>query len=526
MEKLKKMINRKNFGIAVALFVLLQPIIDLDYLLYEKLNQLGLPRLSTIVRFVVLPLLILWAYMTQTKDKKKTAILAVSYGVVFAAYYVGHCLQAARLIDVMYFTTNFKFNWYQELVYLLTLVLPFGITYCVVVLKPSERRIKQAVAITSGLVAIPIFVSNLFVFGLSTYNGKAVANFLAWFTETEYHPRQLATKFYFAEGNTIGILMFIILPLMYYFFTKAKNKKEKIAWIVLIVIQSLSMQILGTRVATYGAVIVPVYFTVLYGVDVFMKNQKFSRICFITPLIIAIFFGLMLPYTPAVVNQNLNATNDVALIESNIPDEIANLKNENEALMPGTVEYNQFYIYMFEEYGIRAGYVHTVPQEYYIYWYNYKFDPIFWMDVIEMDVYDRVNGRQIQTIFMNYKLEKLQPTEHILGAGYSTFMNGSIILEQDFVQQWMTLGILGFSLTMLPWIVITAGLILVMVKKWKKHFNLTTFVYGAALVSGFGVGVVSGHTMDQFVTSTWLAVLLGILINRLFLTDSDGESNE
>ncbi len=517
MERFKAILNKKKWSIILMLFVLIQPLIDLDYLWYGLFEEWGIPRFSTVVRFVILPLLILWSFAMQEKNKKKTLMAGIFYGAALLVYYILHSIQAQALYDVMGFTTNFKFSWYQELVYILTLVLPLGLTYCLTILKPTEKMMKIMVVATSLITAVPIFVSNLFVFGRSTYYSDGVANFFVWFTENEFHPRQLATKFYFSEGNTIGILLFMVLPLLYYFFTRAQSKKEKIALGGLIAVHSMSMQILGTRVATYGAVLIPAYFIVLYLIDVLLKNQRLNRINLITPIVFALLFGWILPYTPAVVNQKLDAVNDLAIIRSEVSDEISKTISEKELLVPGSVEFNQFYIYMFEEYGLRAGYINTVSKEYYIDYYNYQFDPIFWMNVVEMDVYDRVNGRQIQTVFMKYKLENLQPTDHLLGAGYSTFMNGSIILEQDFIQQWMTLGIIGFALTLFPWIVLVGIFFFQLFKNWKKNFRLEVLVYGASLISGFGVAVVSGHTMDQFMTSTWIAFLTAILINQLII---------
>ncbi len=525
MKKIKEIFSKKRWEVSLVLLILIQPLIDLDYLWYGTFEQWGVPRFSTIIRFVVLPLLILWTYALQTKNKKKTTILGILYGVMIVAYTVAHCIQANALYDVMGFTTNFKFSVYQEIVYLVTLLLPLGIIYAVTLLNPTEKLLKKMVGITSAIVALPIFLSNLFVFGMSTYSGKAVANFFVWFSENDYHPRQLATKFFFAEGNTVGILLFILLPLLYFFFTKAKTQKEKIGWGTLIFIHSLSMQILGTRVATYGAILVPAYFLVLYLLDVALKHQQFKKSNALLPLVFVLIFMTILPYTPAVLNQKLNETNDIAIIESDISDKIENEKGEHEQLVPGTVEYNQFYIYMFEVYGIDAGYIHTVSQEYYIYYYNYKYDPVFWMQVIEMDPYDRLNGRQIQSIFMNYKMEELKDTDHFLGVGYSTFMNGSIILEQDFIQQWMTLGYIGFLLFMSPWLILLILFLFNLFKDWKNKFNLEILVYGAAFVSGLGVAVVSGHTMDQLMTSSWLAVFVAVLIHRL-LIDEKGDRND
>lgn len=521
---MKKIFNSKNWMIALTAFIVLQAWLDMDYFLDEPLGQLGLPRISTIIRFIALPCIIVWGYFLQTENKKKTAILGISYGFVFLIYYIAHSYQASQLVEVMRLTLNFSFSWYRELVYLLTLTLPFGIMYCVCLLNPTEKWVKNITMATSALISVPILISNLFVFGYSTYEGKAVANIFAWFLGSKHSPRQLATKFFFGEGNTVGIVLFTILPLLYYFFVKTTNKREKRIWVALIFIQSLSMQILGTRVGTIGAVIVPAYFIVLYLVDVLLKNQKFKKMCVFVPIISLTVFGLILPYTPAIRNQKIDTANDSTLVNSGVQREFKTFKNTSglKELVPGTVEYDYAYIYMFETYGIETGYINSVPNRYYLEWYYYTFDPEFWISVLEMDVYDRLNGRQIQRYFMDYKMKKLKPTDHLLGAGYSTFMNGSIILEQDFIQQWMTLGIIGFTITLFPWIALVTVFLWKLMTEWKKYFNLEIFVYGAALLSALGSAYVSGHTMDQFMTTAWIAVLAAILFNKMIL-NKDGD---
>ncbi|SJZ58779.1 O-antigen ligase family protein [Anaerorhabdus furcosa] len=515
---MKKLFNEKNLSIAIILLIALQPIIDMDYLAYEFLDQFGLPRLSTIIRFLIIPGLILWTFFLKEKNKKKVITVVLIYGALLGGYFVLHCMSASQAYNIMGFTTNFKFSWYQELIYILTLILPFGITYCVYNMNFSETVIKKIVYFLSSIISIPIFLGDLFVFGKSTYFGYTVANFFTWFTGIyeQYHPRELASKFFFNEGNTIGILLFMILPLMYYFFTKENNKKTKIMVGVLIGIQSLSMQILATRVATYGAIIIPIIFLVLYLFDaLIMKNQKIMKNVVILCICFAGLFGAILDFTPAVQNQKVDAENTVALIDNGAVHEGKKGLKGGVGLVPGSTEFNNFYIHMFREYGINAKYISSVPSMYYIDWYNYNYDPKFWVDVTFMDVYDRVNGRQIQTIFMNYKLDKLNTYQKIMGAGYSTFMNGSIILEQDFKQQWMTLGPIGSFLTIFPWIAsLLVGAFLV-VKKWKQLFKLDIFVYAMSFVAALGTAYMSGHTLDQFISTTFMALLLGTLFCKI-----------
>lgn len=528
MNKLAKLFNEKVLSIAIIALIIAQPIIDMDYLIYGFLDQFGLPRFSTIVRFLIIPGLIVWTFFLKDKNKKKTLLVGGLYGAVLAVYFYFHCQNAITAYSIMGFTTNFEFSIYQELVYILTLILPFGLTYCIYHMKITEKMIKMITYVTSSIIALPIFFGDLFVFGISTYEGYTMASFISWFTGGYeiYHPRVLASKFFFNEGNTIGILMFMLLPLLYYFFSKAINKKEKIAVGILIAIHSLSMQILATRVATYGAVLIPIAFLILYIFSsLILKNEKFKTSVLIFTICMAALFGAILNFTPAVVNQSIDAINDVALSENGAADKGREELDSDKAkaLIPGTKEFDDFYIYMFEDYGIRAKYASSIPKQYYLDWYNYKYDPKYWVDVLFLPLEQRVGGRTIQTNFMNYKLSTLNSNQRFWGAGYSTFMNGSILLEQDFKQQWLTLGPLGSFLTTIPWVIAVLGGAILVIIKWKKLFKLDIFVYAMSLVAALATAYTSGHTLDQFITTTFMALLLAILLNKIVEAYKKGE---
>ena len=83
--ELKKIFNEKILYISTVLLITLQPLIDMDYLLYEFLNSFGLPRFSTILRFIIIPLMIIWCFFVVDKNKKKTFIFGLIYGIMEAS---------------------------------------------------------------------------------------------------------------------------------------------------------------------------------------------------------------------------------------------------------------------------------------------------------------------------------------------------------------------------------------------------------------------------------------------------------
>lgn len=500
------------------IFLAIQPIIDMDYLIYDYLDQFGLPRPSTIIRFVIVPLLIIFSFIVREKKKKKTFVLACIYGVTLLAYFVLHTKQCVAIFDRLALTDNFYFSTFQELTYVSTLVLPYGIVYLSYQEDFNRNEVKLITCILSASISITIVLGDLFVFAKSTYYGYTVGNIFTWFNGIydSYHPRTLASKFFFNEGNTIGILLFMILPMMYYFFAVSEEKKEKKRLGLLIFIQSLSMQMLATRVATYGAVLIPAVFLVIYIFTNFiLKQGKVQKSVLLSTICFTIIFACILPLTPAIQNQKVDAINDTALLHNGMASqgelELANA----EDLIPGTEAYINFYVYMFETYGINARYIQSVPSMYYTEYYSYQVDPKFWVDVTFMDVFDRVSGRQIETIFFNYKYQNLTFKEKFLGMGYSTFMNGSIVLEKDFKQQIYTLGYIGELVCIMPWLATIFYGFIEFVRRHKKLLNLENITMAFSVAAGIGAAWVSGHMLDQFVTTTYLAFLVSLLLRKV-----------
>lgn len=519
MTTLKKIFNEKLLHRLIIVFVMIQPLIDMDYLFYEQLDAFGLPRFSTVVRFLVLPALVIWSFCLREKQKKQTFIIAAVYGILFLTYFVLHCRQAEGLVERLWLTDNFRFSVFQELTYVLTLCLPYAVIYICYHEHFDQKELKSIVLFSSAIVSIPIVMGDFYVFAKSTYYGDTVGNFFSWFSGIYdwYHPRTLASKFFFNEGNTIGILLFMLLPLLYYFFAVETEKKTRNRILALIIVQSLAMQMLATRVATYGAVLVPIIFLVLYGFDVFvLKHRKFEKSVLLGCLCSAALFGAILNWTPAIQNQRVDAKNDVALLSNGAIQFAADDLKNAENLVPGSEEWINFYVYAFETYGINARYIQSVPSMYYTEYYSYQHDPWFWFHVCyDIPVFDRVSGRQIETIFFNYKYENLTAAEKILGMGYSTFMNGSIVLEKDFAQQIYTLGYAGEVLLLFPWIGILLYGFIMFIRYWKKLLTLENVCLALALAFGFGSAWLSGHYLDQFVTTVFTACITAYLLNRV-----------
>lgn len=515
MEKIKnlvKKINNQHLIIAMTVIVLIQPLIDLDYLIYPWLNPTGLPLPSTLIYFIGMPLVFFMAFLLKESNKKKVFWFVFSYLAIVGVYFIAHHIVVKDMFELLYLTNRYKYSITTELRYVLTLIIPLGLVYAFFKTEFDSKVFDRIILWSSILISFPLFFSNLFTFGPSTYyDGPTMSNFLTWFTGiyNTYNPKVLATRFYFSEGNTTGIILFSIYPLLINQFFKAKKK-----WfhLLLIVIQGIAMYVLATRVATYGVTIMIAAVSAVWFVLALLKKVKFDWKPFaILALLFSIFFA-SLPYTPAVVNIGIDNRNNNAVWEDESLRQQFKEEIGNEALIPGTAEFNYYYQHIFEQYH----WLLTQSDVYYKWYYPYTIDPKFYVDLIfEVNFYDRTSGRQFQMIFFNYKFDKLNSFQKVFGFGYSRFMMGSILLEQDFVMQGYTLGYLGTMLLTGPWLVLLGAIILLGLKKFKYIWNADFLVLGIAIVSILGGAYLSGHVLDQFFSSTYLALYIGMMFSIL-----------
>ena len=89
MRKIKEFLRpwfTQGTAIGILLLILaFQPMIDLDYLIYPFLNQFGLPRPSTIIRYLLIPALIVGCGQWDEREsvRQSVGILFLLVGALF-----------------------------------------------------------------------------------------------------------------------------------------------------------------------------------------------------------------------------------------------------------------------------------------------------------------------------------------------------------------------------------------------------------------------------------------------------------
>lgn len=517
---LNKLLKKETLFTIVFVLIALHPFYELDYLIADYLPF----RFTTLVNFVIYPLLVVILFFLYEKDKKKTIISTSIYVVILIVYFYFHDKQGYYLENNLYLTNLYHYKTKDEIFYILRLLIPLAYIYIYKLADLKEIIMEKVTICLSFFISLPILISNIIQKCETTYDiGELAGNIFDWFSlpfdETTHHPRNYATKFFFKEGNTISILLIIVLPFMYYFFLKEKDIKKKIGILLLIITDSLAMMIIGTRVAAYGAIIVPVAVILINIFTALIKTDKFNKVFAVVCVLLTLLNAGIFPYCPAYQNQLFDQT-DYAYqkvddkTQDLLKEEKQYVENETKNYTEYSDDWRDYYVNMFETYKHMMGVTQTV---YYEYFYDYHIDPKFWVDlIVDTPLEERVNARQIEKIFYNYKWGYMSNTNKLLGFTYSLFMWGGIVIEQDFIQQFYSFGYLGFPLIMGPWIVM---LLYVYYKflRGVKHgkWNMFNIVCLMSMTLAIATSYTSGHGIDQLSTSMFIALICGYLINNL-----------
>lgn len=505
LDKIKGwFLNPKLYVMLVVIFIMIQPLVDLDYLLNDLLKQYGLIVPSTLIRYLGLPVLAVIGFARVDRNKKKTFITIAILGIIWVVY-VGIHFITTKNLDLE-LPANYRFLTTIEIKYLLTMTLPFILMYVIWIAKLSNNLFNKVILSVSVFVSSMILLTDLLVISRGSYGGYTQGNFLSWFMGgyDQYSAIQLTSKAFFQEANVLGALLFILLPLLYKILVEVKRK-----WpvMLLILVHSLCMMIVGTRVATLGAIAIAIIALVGYLIILVLRQGEFKLSCLIFMISHIIVSLVILPYSPAIRYQSENSQQIQHNREEN--QKAPEISMDLEGLEEDSQEYNWQLIYIVRENAWLIG----IPA-YYDYYYPIEFDPVFWKSVLEQPFDLRADGRDLQKLFMEYKWEMLSTKQKLFGTSYSTLSEGGFIIEQDFLRQYYTLGILGALIFTAPYVILLLLSGFNILRRFKEQVTFGNGMMLVSVVAGLGAAYYSGHVLDTLLTSFFIAFVLITLYQK------------
>lgn len=508
-------------------FIVIQPLLDTYYLYTDKVvNMFGFSP-STIIRVgitFVLVLLTLW-----TLRNKKSWMFIIGYCVLVAIYGIAHLMNANQFQSVV--PGNFGYSLVSELLYLVRLMIPLCILFITFNTKISVKDFENAIKIILILIAGTIVITNIFKVSMNSYTNEIIKdNIFGWFTGAYdvYNYSSLASKGIFNFANQIAALLVLLLPIMLVIYIRTNT----ISNLVTILLTVTAMVMLGTKVALFGAVIdVFVFIAAIAFIRVFKKENLMTYQNYIMLGTVMMLLGVLFTKAPALnrelvshyVREN-NSKVEIIGVEdaSDKKDEETKDKKDEETkenepiveehivIQPDKNDKSSMIEYIEKNYKNLMVGEHFITKS-----YPYQYDPEFWVDIVNLPVYERLNWRNIEQKMLQRVMDiNDNPMDKYLGLTFTRTQN-IYNLERDFISQYYSIGILGVLLFIGPYVLISLFCLAMIFIKFKERFTLFNSISCFAVLFALGVSYYSGNVLDSLTVTIILTFILGQILNTV-----------
>lgn len=268
---------------------------------------------------------------------------------------------------------------------------------------------------------------------------------------------------WFYAGNEIGAILAMGLPVVLYFALKGSW------WLMVgLLMVMYGLLALGTKVG-YGAILITLLIGICTSIVLrLVKREYIQTFKFVTLSILFVVFILLTPYTPVAHNMELQL------------DWLGVSKEEGETPVMTSAQQDNI-IYSGRE----------------TYWEDYQayFQAAPWM-------------------------------QKLFGMGYGgNFTDEAKTIEMDFLDLFYSLGIIGFSLYLLPFIYMLWQLIKQVFQNRKQMMELEVILVLTGIALGLGIAFIAGHVLTAPGVSIYLAVLMAWLTCRIQYVQAENSLN-
>lgn len=496
--KLKKIIkeNSNLLGI-LCLFIIVQPFLDILPLFdNEKYFIFGF-TIPTIVRCAFIGIL---GIISLKYIKKKHYKFLIIYFILLLIYTLFHHNIASN--NSMIIPDNYKYSLLSELFYIIRMLLPLAIIEFTRNSEITEEKFLKVVTISSAIIGTIIFIGNTLCISYVSYGeGTTIINWLKWFTTdlTQYEFTELTSKGWFYMANQVSGVTIMLLPFCIFAALKKYNFFNMYSTIILII----SMIMLGTRIASYGWVLVLIAMFLIITLSKCIYKDKRTKTSYYKPLIIITIVGLIfLANSPISRREYGYQLGDISTLKER---PIIDLNDKNSL--------NKAYTYIEESYKVFG-----IQEKYVFRDYNYKFDPVFWYNIFDKSLETGViENREMQRLISNRIIinNNNQLKYQLFGYSFSRMRNGQIYMEHDIVVQLFTIGYIGTILLIGPYLLIVGIITFKVIKKMNKKIALFNITFLMSIFLTLGTAILTGHILDELFVTIYIGFICGYFLRKL-----------
>ncbi len=494
----------------LILFLFLQPLIDIYRIFVDDTIQilgLSLPELCNMGFAAFLGV----GFIARYFKNRKLMVFVGVYIAALVAYLIAHC------VNILHFDTeilaNAERNVVKELYFLLRVYLiPLIYFFILLMEKLSDTVFEKSTKLLAGVISGIIVLTNLCGIGFITYASTLESNdyitrtVFQWFANPDVNnPAYMACKGWFYTGNQISIILFILFP----FVIRTAFIDPKATNYALVILQTIAMIMVGTKVAAVGALLIIAAAIIIYFVFVLYRKQlRINKNTVIAFACILAVVTVLFPVSPVIAIQQER---------SEVYEESSDLaetgKEELEKLLEDTEtdpeqgelpEWDEVTIQKFVEnlrkyhngYGIDKAFIDMFSVEDNVH---------FWHKVVMDPNKGQLDYRSFKEVIYEEVLKKNDnPADKWLGIGYTS---NFIYTEKDFSAQIVWFGYLGTLLLLGPYVACVIYILIRACKRLKQAFCYENALFAVSIFGGLVLSVTAGHLfygVFSIVVFAWL----------------------
>lgn len=422
---MKERKNVKNIIENVTVFFLfLLPLFSTVFL-YNKI--------STLIQ-VIFVFLLLFVTLILYKDSRKNIIWMILY-YVLCLIYLGVSFYHQESFKSL-LPSSYGFNIVSELLTILKLITPITFIYSLYYIKLPFKKYMLVLKVWCILFAGSIVLTNIFKISLGSYSDTFITKNIFEWNKYNYY-KYTASKGYFMYANQVSALCIIIFLMFIYDYLY--NSKKSIIYVLLV---SLAMLMLGTRVSTLGGLLTLVFAIIFYFIiNIFNKISIKKRIYI---LVIPVLGWVLLLHVSPYNNRSieLNRSINRHMDDTSIVDDKAIVMDDTSMNVDKTK-------YVYQNYN-----KDYLPKVFFEKYYPIKYDEEFWYNFIKNNSIDKINYRYIEKSIIRRVVEvNNNALDKYIGISNTRIQN-IVNIESDFYLHYYAFGIIGSIILLVIYLIL------------------------------------------------------------------------
>lgn len=411
---MKERKNVKNIIENVTVFFLfLLPLFSTVFL-YNKI--------STLIQ-IIFVFLLLFVTLIFYKDSRKNIKWMILY-YVLCLIYLGVSFYHQEYFKSL-LPSSYGFNIVSELLTILKLITPITFIYSLYYIKLPFKKYMLVLKVWCILFAGSIVLTNIFKISLGSYSDTFITKNIFEWNKYNYY-KYTASKGYFMYANQVSALCIIFLLMFIYDYLY--NSKKSIIYVLLV---SLAMLMLGTRVSTLGGLLTLVFAIIFYFIiNIFNKISIKKRIyILVIPVLGWVLLLQVSPYNNRSIelNRSINRHMD----DTSIVDDKAIAMDDTSMNVDKTK-------YVYQNYN-----KDYLPKVFFEKYYPIKYDEEFWYNFVKNNSIDKINYRYIEKSIIRRVVEvNNNALDKYIGISNTRIQN-IVNIESDFILHYYAFGIIG-----------------------------------------------------------------------------------